>query len=78
MNRRQALIAFGALSQETRLHIIRMLVVAGPDGMAAGAIAEKAEVSPSNISFHLKELEHSGLIDAERRSRSIMSASVSA
>ncbi len=72
MNRHQALIAFGALSQETRLHIIRMLVVAGPDGMAAGAIAEKAEVSPSNISFHLKELEHSGLIDAERRSRSII------
>ncbi|TWB08770.1 ArsR family transcriptional regulator [Rhizobium sp. ERR 1071] len=72
MDQRQALIAFGALSQETRLHIIRMLVVAGPDGMAAGTIAEKAEVSPSNVSFHLKELERSGLIAQQRASRSII------
>ncbi|CAN7416067.1 ArsR/SmtB family transcription factor [Rhizobium ruizarguesonis] len=72
MDQRQALIAFGALSQETRLHIVRMLVVSGPDGMAAGAIAEKAEVSPSNISFHLKELERSGLIAQQRESRSII------
>lgn len=72
MDQRQALIALGALSQETRLHIVRMLVVSGPGGMAAGAIAEKAEVSPSNISFHLKELERSGLIAQQRESRSII------
>ncbi|QTG17043.1 winged helix-turn-helix transcriptional regulator (plasmid) [Agrobacterium tumefaciens] len=72
MDQRQALGAFAALSQETRLQIVRLLVVAGPDGMAAGALAEKVEVSPSNISFHLKELEHSGLIAAQRQSRSII------
>lgn len=72
MEERQALMSFTALSQETRLHIVRMLVVAGPDGMAAGAIAEKAEVSPSNVSFHLKELERAGLINQQRESRSII------
>lgn len=72
MEERQALMSFAALSQETRFHIVRMLVVAGPDGMAAGAIAEKAEVSPSNVSFHLKELERSGLINQQRESRSII------
>ncbi|MGG6892738.1 ArsR/SmtB family transcription factor [Rhizobium sp. BR 315] len=72
MNQRQALTSFAALSQETRLQIIRLLVVAGPEGMAAGALAEKLEVSPSNISFHLKELERSGLIGAQRQSRSII------
>lgn len=72
MDERQALIAFAALSQETRLRILRMLVVAGPDGLAAGTIAEKAEVSPSNVSFHLKELERSGLASARRDSRSII------
>ena len=72
MDKQQALGAFGALSQETRLQIIRMLVVAGPDGMAAGAISEKAGVSPSNLSFHLKELERIGLVSAERESRSII------
>lgn len=72
MDQRQALSAFAALSQETRLQIVRLLVVSGPDGLAAGALAEKIEVSPSNISFHLKELEHSGLIAAQRQSRSII------
>lgn len=72
MDQRQALGAFAALSQETRLQIVRMLVVAGPDGLAAGTVAEKAEVSPSNVSFHLKELERSGLISQKRESRSII------
>ncbi|MFB9953025.1 ArsR/SmtB family transcription factor [Rhizobium puerariae] len=72
MDDRQALGAFGALSQETRLKIVRMLVVAGPDGLAAGMLAERVEVSPSNISFHLKELERVGLISQQRESRSII------
>jgi ArsR family transcriptional regulator len=72
MDENQALFAFGALSQETRLRMLRMLVVAGPDGLAAGAIAEKAEVSPSNVSFHIKELERAGLVSARRESRSII------
>ena len=72
MNARQAQTAFAALSQETRLRIVRMLVRAGPQGMAAGAVAEEAGVSSSNVSFHLKELEHSGLIAARREARSII------
>jgi DNA-binding transcriptional ArsR family regulator len=57
---------FGALSQKTRLRILRMLVVAGPDDLAAATIAENAEVSASNVSFHLKELERAGLAAARR------------
>ena len=72
MYERQALASFGALSQETRLQIVRMLVVAGPDGMAAGTIAEKLELSPSNISFHLKELDRAGLVSQQREARSII------
>ena len=72
MDQRQALACFAALSQETRLQIVRFLVVAGPEGMAAGALAEKVGVSPSNISFHLKELERSGLISQQRESRSMI------
>ena len=72
MDERQALVALGALSQETRLKVIRMLVVAGPGGISAGAIAEKMEVSPSNVSFHLKELDRAGLITQQRESRSII------
>lgn len=72
MDERQALAALGALSQETRLRIVRMLVAAGPSGLAAGAIAEMLEASPSNVSFHLKELDRAGLIGQQRESRSII------
>ncbi|SON54091.1 Transcriptional repressor SdpR [Hartmannibacter diazotrophicus] len=72
MDERQALGAFAALSQETRLQIIRLLVVAGREGMAAGDLAKAAGVSPSNISFHLKELERAGLIAQRRESRSMI------
>ncbi|MCO5065138.1 MAG: metalloregulator ArsR/SmtB family transcription factor [Rhizobiaceae bacterium] len=71
MDEAQALLAFSAISQETRLRILRMLVVAGPEGTAAGALAEQAGVSPSNASFHLKELERAGLISQRRDSRTI-------
>ncbi|KNY16521.1 MULTISPECIES: ArsR/SmtB family transcription factor [unclassified Shinella] len=72
MDERQALTSFAALSQETRLAVVRTLVVAGADGLAAGLIAERMGVSPSNVSFHLKELERSGLVTQQRQSRSIV------
>ncbi|OYW58628.1 MAG: transcriptional regulator [Bosea sp. 12-68-7] len=72
MDERDALSAFAALSQETRLRMVRLLVAAGPAGMAAGAIAEAVDASSSNLSFHLKELEHAGLIQSRRQSRSII------
>ncbi len=72
MEERQALLAFGALSQETRLCILRLLVVAGPEGLAAGVIADQAGVSASNVSFHIKELERAGLVSPRRESRSIL------
>lgn len=72
MIERQALSAFAALSQETRLRILRLLVVAGDAGVAAGAIAEQVAVSASNVSFHLKELERAGLLRARRDGRSII------
>lgn len=72
MDEHRALAIFGALSQKTRLRILRRLVVAGPEGLPAGAIAALAGVSPSNVSFHLKELERAGLLNARRLSRSIV------
>lgn len=72
MDERQALIVFGALSQETRLRLLRLLVIAGSDGIAAGTLAEKVDVSPSNVSFHLKELERAGLVTTRRDARSIL------
>ncbi len=72
IDERQALTAFGALSQETRLGILRNLVIAGPEGLAAGHIARRAEVSANNASFHLKELERAGLVSARRDGRSII------
>jgi DNA-binding transcriptional ArsR family regulator len=72
MNKSQALVGFAALSQETRLAIVRLLVRAGAGGMAAGDVAEAVGASASNVSFHLKELENSRLIESRRDARSII------
>lgn len=72
MNRGQALSAFAALSQDTRLSIVRLLVRAGPEGVTAGGIADEVGVSASNLSFHLKELQHARLVEARREARSII------
>lgn len=61
--------ALGALAHESRLAIFRLLVVAGPDGMPAGEIADQLGVSPSGLSFHLKDLSHAGLVDARHAGR---------
>lgn len=72
MDERQALAAFAALAQEHRLRVVRRLVVAGPEGLAAGRVADEVGVSASSASFHLKELEHSGLVQSRREGRSIV------
>jgi ArsR family transcriptional regulator len=73
MDENQALGSFAAIAQETRLRIVRMLVVAGADGMAAGAITEKlGESTGSRVSFHLGQLEQAGLVGSRREGRSII------
>jgi DNA-binding transcriptional ArsR family regulator len=74
MDRSQARACFAALAQDTRLAIVRLLVKAGDGGVAAGAIAVEVGVSASNVSFHLKELEHAGLVVQRREARSIIYA----
>lgn len=72
LNEQQALDAFGALSQQTRLQMVRVLVVAGPDGLAAGAVGEQVGASSSSASFHLANLERAGLVQSRREARSII------
>ncbi len=66
--------ALGALAQEHRLAAFRLLVQAGPDGLAAGAVAEAIGVPASSMSFHLAQLSHAGLISQRRQSRSVIYA----
>jgi DNA-binding transcriptional ArsR family regulator len=65
-------VALSALAQESRLAIYRTLVQAGPDGLAAGKIGEATGVAPSSLSFHLKELNHAGLVSARNESRFVI------
>ncbi|TRW94608.1 helix-turn-helix transcriptional regulator [Paracoccus sp. M683] len=77
MEESQALAAFAALSQETRLRIVRLLVQGGPEGMAAGAIGEAlGGATTSRLSFHLTHLEHSGLVQSRRDGRFIIYSAV--
>ncbi len=67
----QVVKALAALAQPTRLAIYRLLVSSGPEGMAAGQIAEKLKVSPATMSFHFKTLSHAGLVESRQDGRFI-------
>jgi DNA-binding transcriptional ArsR family regulator len=64
--------ALAALAHEHRLAIYRLLVQAGPEGRAAGAIAETLGLAASSLSFHLAHLTRAGLIERRRESRSLI------
>ncbi len=66
--------AFNAIGQPTRLDLLRILLAAGPTGLAAGDAASRLGVPPSTLSFHLKALEQAGLIGATRQGRSLVYA----
>lgn len=66
-----AVTLLGALAQSSRLALFRLLVQKGPDGMAAGEIAERLGVAPNALSFHLKELSNAGLLKSRQEGRFI-------
>ena len=69
MDQAEAVMALGALAQETRIQLYRLLVTSGPEGLSAGNIAERLGVIPSSLSFHLQHLVHAGLITQRRMGR---------
>ena len=72
MESETALLAFGAMSQPTRLAALRVLIAAGPQGLAAGALAKALSVPDNTLSTHLGLLSRAGLVTSERRGRSIV------
>lgn len=60
----------GALAHETRIEVFRLLVRAGPDGLAAGSVSDALGIPAPTLSFHLKELKRAGLVGSERVGRS--------
>jgi ArsR family transcriptional regulator len=60
-----------ALAQTSRLALFRLLVQKGPDGMAAGEIAERLGLAPNTLSFHLRELSNAGLLKSRQEGRFI-------
>jgi ArsR family transcriptional regulator len=72
MKANSAIEALAALAQEHRLALFRLLVEAGEQGLAAGAIANRLGVPNSSLSFHLAQLRNAGLILQERQHRSLI------
>ena len=69
-----AVAALSALAQENRLQIFRLLVQAGPEGMAAGQVAEKLGLAPNTLTFHFDRLRFAGLVTVRRDGRSMIYA----
>src|SRR5215472_6428148 len=72
MKKSSAIGALGALAQETRLDIFRLLVQKGPAGLPAGEIGSRLAQPSPTLSFHLNQLRFAGLITPRRESRSII------
>jgi ArsR family transcriptional regulator len=71
MNSQHAVLALSALAQDSRLAVYRLLVQAGPNGMAASEIAERLDIPANTLSFHLKTLSHADLVQARQDGRFI-------
>jgi ArsR family transcriptional regulator, arsenate/arsenite/antimonite-responsive transcriptional repressor len=74
MEKAKVVAALAALAQDNRLDIFRLLVQAGPEGMAAGQVAEKLDLAPNTLTFHFDRLRFAGLVTARRDSRSMIYA----
>jgi ArsR family transcriptional regulator, arsenate/arsenite/antimonite-responsive transcriptional repressor len=72
VEKKAAIGALGALAQETRLDLFRLLVTVGPQGLPAGMIAERLGVLPASLSFHLAQLVHAQLITQRRLGRQLI------
>lgn len=72
MQETQAIRSLSALAHEARLRVFRALVVAGPEGLTPGAMAEQLGIAPNALSFHLKELSHAQLVSQERQGRNVL------
>jgi ArsR family transcriptional regulator, arsenate/arsenite/antimonite-responsive transcriptional repressor len=69
-----ALAALTAVAHESRLKVFRLLMQAGPSGLAASKIAENLGIAPSSLSFHLKELAHADLVTQKQDGRFVIYA----
>lgn len=74
MNSREAVTALAALAQETRLAVFRLLVEAGPEGLAAGDVAAQLNLQAPTLSFHFKALAQANLVVPRPESRFIFYA----
>ena len=74
MHTKLVLAALGALAQESRLAVFRLLVQAGPAGMSPGKMSEQLAIPPSSLSFHLKELTHAALVTPTQEGRYVIYA----
>lgn len=72
METKQAVQSLSALAQESRLAIFRLLVQAGPAGLAAGAIGERLDLPPATLSFHLAGLTRAGLAQSRQEGRFVI------
>jgi ArsR family transcriptional regulator, arsenate/arsenite/antimonite-responsive transcriptional repressor len=74
MKKDQAVAALAALAQDNRLDVFRLLVQAGPEGMAAGRVAEALGLAPNTLTFHFDRLRDAGLVTVRRDGRSMIYA----
>jgi len=72
MEKHDVISGLAALAQDNRLDVFRLLVKAGPEGLAAGEVARRLKLPPNTLSFHFDRLRQAGLVAVRRESRSMI------
>lgn len=72
MEKDHVVAALAALAQDNRLDVFRLLVQAGPKGLAAGEVATSLGLPPNTLSFHFDRLRQAGLVSVQRDGRSMI------
>src|SRR3954468_21734023 len=72
MESKAAVAALAALAHASRLAVYRLLVQAGPEGLAVGELQSRTRIPPATLTHHLHALRHAGLVDDARDGRSIV------
>ncbi|OEJ69399.1 ArsR/SmtB family transcription factor [Magnetovibrio blakemorei] len=72
MDKSETIAALAALAHDTRLDVFRLLIKAGPDGLAVGRIGDALNVPPATLNHHLAQLKQAGLVLCVRDGRKLI------
>ena len=72
MNIPQATKVVSSLAQDNRMKAFQSIIEAGEQGITAGSISRQTSIAQNTMSFHLANLENSGLVESKKHGQYVI------